>query len=65
MCRRHYAEQARGPHHFISIGGAAGLDEDLVWLKHLGKKHQPSTLPINISIIAILSPVTLCQLTLK
>ena len=29
MCRRHYAERARGPHHFISIAGAAcRLDGD-------------------------------------
>ena len=61
MCRRHYAERARGPHHFISIAGAARLDEDFVWLKHSGKNHQPSTLAINISIIAIVSPVSRTQ----
>ena len=61
MCRRHYAERARGPHHFISIAGAARLDEDFVWLKHSGKNHQPSTLAINISIIAIVSPVSMTQ----
>ena len=50
MCRRHYAERPHGGHHFISIAGAARLDEDLVWLKLESKNHQLATLAINIVI---------------